>query len=67
MLNSSKNMDSEKASGIMANARDEKSSTATNLKNKISQHSLVRRRKISVPELGPMTTVQEIPMDSRMY
>jgi hypothetical protein len=27
--------------------------------------SLVRRRKVSVPELGPMTTVQEVAMDSR--
>jgi hypothetical protein len=25
----------------------------------------VRRRKVSVPELGPMTTVQEVAMDSR--
>lgn len=29
--------------------------------------SLARRRKVSVPELGPtMTTVQEMPIDSRM-
>lgn len=37
------------------------------LKTKISQHSLVRRRKVSVPDLGPMTTVHEVPMDSRAY
>lgn len=39
---------------------------AATLKTRITQHSIVRRRKISVPELGPMTTVQEVPMDSRM-
>jgi hypothetical protein len=27
----------------------------------------LRRRKISVPELGPMTTVQEVCMDSREF
>ena len=32
---------------------------------KTKEQSLVRRRKISVPELGPMTTVQEVAMDSR--
>lgn len=26
-----------------------------------------RRRKVSVPELGPMTTVQEAAMDSRKF
>ncbi|TVY73184.1 hypothetical protein LSUE1_G008561 [Lachnellula suecica] len=31
---------------------------------KPKEQSLVRRRKVSVPELGPMTTVQEIAMDS---
>lgn len=69
MLNSSKTSDTEKATTAMANAKEEKldkMTTATSLKNKITQHSLVRRRKISVPELGPMTTVQEVPMDSRM-
>lgn len=34
---------------------------------RLNQNNLVRRRKVSVPELGPMTTVQEISMDSRMY
>ncbi|KAH6899911.1 Up-regulated during septation-domain-containing protein [Thelonectria olida] len=39
--------------------------TAANaIKKRLNQHSLVRRRKVSVPELGPMTTVQEIAMDS---
>ncbi|KAF4125756.1 hypothetical protein GMORB2_1001 [Geosmithia morbida] len=44
-----------------------KSTPAISLKSKISQHSLVRRRKISVPDLGPMTTVHEVPMDSRTW
>ena len=32
---------------------------------KAKEQTLIRRRKVSVPELGPMTTVQEIAMDSR--
>jgi hypothetical protein len=68
VLNSPKAMDTDKLFGTAAllNDRIDKPSTASSLKNKFSQHSLVRRRKISVPELGPMTTVQEVPMDSRM-
>ncbi|CAK7234165.1 hypothetical protein SCUCBS95973_008841 [Sporothrix curviconia] len=42
--------------------------TAANSNNplrlRIKEHTLTRRRKISVPELGPMTTVQEVAMDS---
>lgn len=38
-----------------------------NALRKIKEQSLVRRRKISVPELGPMTTVQEVAMDSRKH
>ncbi|OAA59065.1 hypothetical protein SPI_06267 [Niveomyces insectorum RCEF 264] len=34
------------------------------LRLRIKEHTLIRRRKVSVPELGPMTTVQEIAMDS---
>lgn len=37
-----------------------------NLLRKTKEATLIRRRKISVPELGPMTTVQEVSMDSRM-
>ncbi|TAQ83643.1 hypothetical protein B7494_g8032 [Chlorociboria aeruginascens] len=33
-------------------------------RSKSKEPSLIRRRKVSVPELGPMTTVQEIAMDS---
>lgn len=35
------------------------------LRVRIKEHTLIRRRKVSVPELGPMTTVQEVAMDSR--
>jgi hypothetical protein len=45
----------------------EKTSTGNGLRIRIKEHSLIRRRKISVPELGPMTTVHEVPMDSREY
>lgn len=34
-------------------------------RGKPKEQSLVRRRKVSVPDLGPMTTVQEVAMDSR--
>ncbi|CAK7209785.1 hypothetical protein SBRCBS47491_000558 [Sporothrix bragantina] len=34
------------------------------LRLRIKEHTLIRRRKVSVPELGPMTTVQEVAMDS---
>ncbi|KAF5253633.1 hypothetical protein FOXYS1_14499 [Fusarium oxysporum] len=34
------------------------------LKKRLNQYSLVRQRKISVPELGPMTAVQEPAIDS---
>ena len=45
--------------------RAEKPSLANDLRQRIKEHNLNRRRKISVPELGPMTTVQEVAMDSR--
>ncbi|KAH7205303.1 Up-regulated during septation-domain-containing protein [Fusarium oxysporum] len=34
------------------------------LKKRLNQYSLARQRKISVPELGPMTAVQELDIDS---
>ena len=37
----------------------------TAMRVKIKEQSLLRRRKPSVSDLGPMTTVQEIAMDSR--
>jgi hypothetical protein len=39
--------------------------SSLSLRLKIREHGLIRRRKISVPDLGPMTTVQEGMMDSR--
>lgn len=45
--------------------KTEKSSTGSGLRFRIKEHNLNRRRKVSVPELGPMTTVHEVPMDSR--
>ncbi|KAJ6783927.1 hypothetical protein PWT90_09316 [Aphanocladium album] len=41
-----------------------KSSPLSGIRIRLNQNNLVRRRKVSVPELGPMTTVQEISMDS---
>lgn len=45
--------------------KTEKGSLTGGLRSRIKEHNLNRRRKVSVPELGPMTTVQEVPMDSR--
>jgi hypothetical protein len=45
----------------------DRSTLSTALRLKPKEQTLIRRRKVSVPELGPMTTVQEIAMDSREY
>ncbi|KAM0418846.1 hypothetical protein ACHAPT_012211 [Fusarium lateritium] len=72
ILNSSKNAEPEKAAPAPAaplastNEKAEKQSVPNSFKKRLNQASLVRRRKISVPEVGPMTTVQEVSMDSRM-
>ncbi|KAI0471298.1 hypothetical protein F4859DRAFT_485160 [Xylaria cf. heliscus] len=42
----------------------DKSGISNGLLLRIKQQNLTRRRKVSVPELGPMTTVQEVSMDS---
>lgn len=47
--------------------KSEKPSAIAGLKIRINQHNMVRRRKVSVPDAGPMTTVHEVPMDSRMF
>ncbi|KAK4203797.1 Up-regulated during septation-domain-containing protein [Triangularia verruculosa] len=44
--------------------KGEKTPAVTGLRIRIKEHNLTRRRKVSVPELGPMTTVQEVAMDS---
>lgn len=64
-----KALDPEQAFALamgQAGERVEKTTAGTSLRIRIKEHNLIRRRKISVPELGPMTTVQEVAMDSRM-
>jgi hypothetical protein len=63
-----KSLDPEQAFALaMAQNGDkgEKGAAGAGLRIRIKEHNLIRRRKISVPELGPMTTVQEAAMDSR--
>lgn len=48
-----------------ASGERERSILGAALRLKSKEQTLIRRRKASVPELGPMTTVQEVPMDSR--
>ena len=63
-----KSLDPEQAFALAMGQNGEKSDKTSNsggLRIRIKEHNLVRRRKISVPELGPMTTVQEVAMDSR--
>lgn len=45
--------------------KPDKAGISNGLLLRIKQQNLTRRRKVSVPELGPMTTVQEVSMDSR--
>ncbi len=45
--------------------KSDKPGLSNGLLLRIKEHNLTRRRKVSVPELGPMTTVQEVTMDSR--
>jgi hypothetical protein len=52
-------------SSTMAPAEKDRSVLGGAIRTKPKEQTLIRRRKISVPELGPMTTVQEIAMDSR--
>ncbi|KAI1400067.1 hypothetical protein F4819DRAFT_497591 [Hypoxylon fuscum] len=62
-VSSGKQLDPEQAFA-MAMGQQDKASVSNGLRMRIKEHNLTRRRKISVPELGPMTTVQEVPMDS---
>jgi hypothetical protein len=43
----------------------EKTTAQPAVRTKAKEPTLIRRRKVSVPELGTMTTVQEVAMDSR--
>lgn len=45
--------------------KTESTDKCNGLRLRIKEHNLNRRRKVSVPELGPMTTVHEVAMDSR--
>jgi hypothetical protein len=53
------------AMGQNGTGEKDRSILSSTLRLKPKEQTLTRRRKISVPELGPMTTVQEIAMDSR--
>jgi hypothetical protein len=64
-----KSLDPEQAFALAMGQNGEKGDKASpgaGLRIRIKEHNLNRRRKVSVPELGPMTTVQEVAMDSRM-
>ncbi|KAK2597482.1 hypothetical protein QQS21_005952 [Conoideocrella luteorostrata] len=60
-LNANKTLDPEMAFEL---AMSDKHAAGSNLRLRLNQHASARRRKISVPELEPMTTVQEVAMDS---
>jgi hypothetical protein len=63
-----KSLDPEQAFALAMGQNGEKAEKASSgpgLRIRIKEHNLIRRRKASVPELGPMTTVQEAAMDSR--
>ncbi|TWU79156.1 hypothetical protein ED733_008853 [Metarhizium rileyi] len=63
-LNIKKSLDPEAAFAVAMGDRNDKGPASSALRLRINQNNPPRRRKISVPELGPMTTVQEIAMDS---
>ncbi|KXJ91094.1 Up-regulated during septation-domain-containing protein [Microdochium bolleyi] len=54
----------QSATQVAVGEKAEKMSLTSGLRSRIKEHNLNRRRKVSVPELGPMTTVQEVAMDS---
>jgi len=63
-----KSLDPEQAFALAMSQnveKGEKSTAGAGLRIRIKEHNLIRRRKVSVPDLGPMTTVQEVAMDSR--
>jgi len=55
------------AMGQNGSPEKDRSILGSALRLKGKEQTLIRRRKVSVPELGPMTTVQEIAMDSRKF
>lgn len=70
MLSTAKQPDPEPMAAGLGQPTDEAEKTESadkcnGLRLRIKEHNLTRRRKVSVPELGPMTTVHEVAMDSR--
>ena len=70
MASGGKSLDPEQAFALAMSQgqksdNKERPNVGNGLRLRIKEHNLTRRRKVSVPELGPMTTVQEVPMDSR--
>ncbi|KAL9476585.1 hypothetical protein ACSS6W_006426 [Trichoderma asperelloides] len=67
-FNNGISVDPETAFALAMNKASERNdrsgATTPTLKVKANQPNLVRRRKATIPDLGPMTTVQEIAMDS---
>lgn len=63
-----KNVDAESSqstTGPNGTNDKDRSLLANGLRLKPKDQTINRRRKPSIPELGPMTTVQEVAMDSR--
>ncbi|KAH6609625.1 hypothetical protein Trco_002971 [Trichoderma cornu-damae] len=66
-LSGNASVDPETAFALAMNKnseRNDKPIAAPALRIKLNQPNLNRRRKVAIPELGPMTTVQEVTMDS---
>lgn len=55
------------ATGQSGSGEKDRSVPGGALRTKPKEQTLIRRRKVSVPDLGPMTTVQEVAMDSRGF
>lgn len=70
-LATGKALDPEKAFAVamgQSGDKGDKSGAGLGLRLRINQHSQhgsSRRHKVSIPDLGHMTTVQEVSMDSR--
>ncbi len=69
-LSIAKSSDAEPSSSTVVGqgtSEKDRSILGSALRLKPKEQNLIRRRKVSVPELGPMTTVQEVAMDSREW
>ncbi|KUI59065.1 hypothetical protein VP1G_06302 [Cytospora mali] len=67
MATQGKGLDPEQAFALAMGQNSDKADKPYigNLRVRMREHNLIRRRKVSVPELGPMTTVHETTIDSR--